>query len=114
MITQRRERCPALRAALPAPGKVPDHLEPGQMRVIPPPSPRPRSPFPLLTAFRTPPLLLPTALTARAIARTRPLRRPPEQHPLQNRQVSPQPLQLSRLFRVRHPQPGVLLTQLSR
>src|SRR5918997_1451280 len=84
------------------------------MRVIPPPSPRSRSPFPLLAAFRTPPLLLPTALTARAIARTPPPRRPPQQHPLKNRQISPQPLQLSRLFRVRRPQPGVLLTQLSR
>ena len=43
MIAQQRERHPALRAAVPAPGKVPDHLEPRQMRVIPPPRPGPRA-----------------------------------------------------------------------
>src|SRR5712692_2299909 len=48
---------------------------------------------------------------ARGGSRTRPLRGPPEQHPLQNRQVSPQPLQLSRLLRVLRPQPGVLLPE---
>jgi hypothetical protein len=42
MIAQQRERHPALRAAVPAPGKVPDHLEPRQMRVIPPPRPAPQ------------------------------------------------------------------------
>src|SRR6266568_115394 len=46
--------------------------------------------------------------------RPRPLRRPPEHHPLQNRQVSAQPLQLSRLLRVLLPKPGVLLAQLTR
>lgn len=35
MIAQQRERLPALRAAVPAALKVPDHLDPGQMRVIP-------------------------------------------------------------------------------
>jgi hypothetical protein len=45
--------------------------------------------------------------------RTRPLRRPPEQHPLQNCQVSPQPPQLGRLLRILHPQPRVLLAQLT-
>ena len=40
---QQRERHPALRAAVPVPREIPDHLEPGQMRVIPPPRPRPRA-----------------------------------------------------------------------
>ena len=43
MIAQTGERLPALRAAVPAAGKVPDHLDPGQMRVIPPSRPRPRT-----------------------------------------------------------------------
>src|SRR6266849_171589 len=50
-----------------------------------------------------------SSVTDRGGSRTRPLRGPPEQHPLQTRQVSPQPLQLSRLLRVLRPQPGVLL-----
>src|SRR5229473_826201 len=82
------------------------------MRVIPPPRTRPRPPLSLLTRS-VPPVLrrLPAAVTARGGSRTRPLRGPPEQHPLQNRQVSPQPLQLSRLLRVLRPQPGVLLPE---
>ena len=36
-VAQPREQRSAQRAAVPATGKVPDHLEPGQMRVIPPP-----------------------------------------------------------------------------
>ena len=83
VIAQRRERLPALRAAVPAPGKIPEHLEPGQMRVIPPPCPSPRAAFPP----RAGPGTLPAGGIARRL-RARPLRRPPEHHPLQNRQVS--------------------------
>ena len=43
IAAQQRERLPALRAAVPAPREIPDHLEPGQVRVIPPPRPRPRA-----------------------------------------------------------------------
>jgi len=100
VIAQPRERHPALRAAVPATGKVPDHLEPGQMRVIPPPRPRPRAPLVPAPARAVPPL--PAA--ARAIVtggrlRARALRGAPEQHPLQNRQVSPQIPQLRSLLR---------------
>ena len=38
VIAQPGERHPALRAAVPAAGKIPDHLDPGQMRVIPAPA----------------------------------------------------------------------------
>ena len=110
VIAQPRERHPALRAAVPATGKVPDHLEPGQMRVIPPPRPRPRAPLVPAPARA----VLPLPAAARAIVtggrlRARALRGAPEQHPLQNRQVSPEILQLGRLPRVLRPQPGVLL-----
>ena len=53
MITaQPRERRPALRAAVPSALKVPNHLNPGQVRVIPPPRPRPRPPRPALITAR--------------------------------------------------------------
>ena len=42
VIPQRRERLPALRAAVPAAREIPEHLKPRKMRVIPPPRPRPR------------------------------------------------------------------------
>ena len=45
VIPQRRERLPALRAAVPAAREIPEHLKPGQVRVIPPPRPRPRTPL---------------------------------------------------------------------
>ena len=80
------------------------------MRVIPPPRPRPRAPLRSRSRQGRPPL--PAA--ARAIVtggrlRARALRGAPEQHPLQNRQVSPEILQLGRLPRVLRPKPGVLL-----
>ncbi len=82
MIAQQRERRPALRAAVPAPGKVPDHLEPGQMRVIPPPRPGPRAAPAALAAGPAPvPVTAGLILTA-SRPRPRPLRRPPEHHPL--------------------------------
>ena len=112
VITQPGERLPALRAAVPVTLEVPDHREPGQMRVIPPPRPRPRAalvlPAPARAALPLPaasPVITGTRL------RTRPLQRPPEQHPLQNRQVSPHPVQLSRLLRITLSQPRVLLPQ---
>ena len=80
---QPRERLPALRAAVPA-LEIPDHLNPGQVRVIPPPRPRPRAallPVPLPRPCRR------RAIAARRL-RARPLRRPPEHHLLQDRQVS--------------------------
>ncbi len=43
LIPQQRVLLSSLRAAVP-PSKIPEHLEPGQVRVIPPPLPRPRSP----------------------------------------------------------------------
>jgi hypothetical protein len=111
VITQPGERHPGLRAAVPAAGKIPDHLEPGQMRLIPPPRPRPRAP--LLPA---PVSAIPFPAAARAVLtgsrlRPRPLRGPPEHHPLQNRQVSPEIHQLGRLPGVLLPQPGVLLPE---
>ena len=45
IAAQARERRPALRAAVPAAPEIPGHLDPGQMRVIPPPRPRPRTPL---------------------------------------------------------------------
>ena len=118
MVPQQRERLPALRAAVPAALEIPDHLNPGQMRVITPPCPRPRTPLLVTAAARTA-LQLPAAagITITGIrprARVRPLRGPPEQHPLENRQVSPEILQLGRQFGVLRPQPGVLLAQLRR
>src|SRR6266581_2868376 len=101
MITaQPRERRPALRAAVPAALKVPDHLNPGQVRVIPPPRPRPRPPRPALTTTRAAGRRLPATLTpgCRRL-RPRPLRRIPEHHPLQDRQRGAHPLKLSRLPR---------------
>src|SRR6266702_3903262 len=62
VIAQQRERLPALRAAVTAALEVPHHLEPGQIRVIPPPRPRPRAPLPLRAV---PVRLPPAAVTAR-------------------------------------------------
>ena len=122
---QQRKRHPALRAAIPA-LKIPDHLNPGQVRVIPPPRPRPRAALLPGAASAAPPA---AAIAARPL-RARPLRRPPEHHLLQDRQVS---LQLPHLSvpvritlaelpdlglplrvpltepRVLRPQPGVLI-----
>jgi len=85
---QQRERHPAFRAAVPAAGKIPDHLEPGQVRVIPLPGPRPRPPPPARAVSA-----IPAGVPAAGIAGVRPgrrfLRRPAENHPLQNRQASP-------------------------
>ena len=54
MIPQRRERLPALRAAVPAAREIPGHLNPRQMRVIPPSRPRPRPPLNALLPRRDP------------------------------------------------------------
>ena len=98
--TQQRERHPAPRAAVPAPREIPDHLEPGQVRVIPPPRPRPRPPLP---ARAVP--AVPAGVPAAGIAGTRPrrrlLRRPAEHHPLQHRQLCQHPLKLG-LHAARH------------
>ncbi len=100
IAAQRRERRPALRAAVPAALKVPDHLNPGQARVIPPPRPRPRTARPALITARAAGRRLPAALILRRWRlRPRPLRRVTEHHPLQDRQRSAHPLQLSRLPR---------------
>src|SRR5208337_4504689 len=91
---------PALRAAVPAALKFPDHLNPGQVRVIPPPRPRPRPPRPALITARPAGRRLPAVLVLRCRRlRPRPLRRIPEHHPLQDRQRSAHPLELSRLPR---------------
>src|SRR5208337_3885224 len=91
---------PALRAAVPAALKFPDHLNPGQVRVIPPARPRPRPPRPALTAARAAGRRVPAVLVLRCRRlRPRPLRRIPEHHPLQDRQRSAHPLELSRLPR---------------
>ena len=87
IAAQARERRPALRAAVPAALEIPDHLDPGQVRVIPPPRPRPRAAFPARAAPALPALILRPAAIRRRL-RPQPLRRPPEHHPLQNRQVS--------------------------
>src|SRR5512144_2354097 len=55
--------------------------------------------------------LITAGLSTTSRARTRPLRRPPEQHPLQHRQVSPHPLQLGVPLRNTRQQPGVVLPQ---
>ena len=52
---QRGERLPALRAAVPAAREIPDHLNPRQARVIPPPRPRPRAPLNALRPARVSP-----------------------------------------------------------
>src|SRR6266536_1492578 len=76
--------------------------------------PRPRPPLHAPTVAVIPARLPVTAgLITAGRLRTRPLRRPPEQHPLQHRKVCPQTLQLARLLRVLRTQPGVLLAQLS-
>ena len=100
IAAQRRERRPAFRAAVPAALKVPDHLNPGQVRVIPPPRPRPRPPRPALITARPAGRRLAAALILRRRRlRPRPLRRITEHHPLQDRQRSAHPLKLSRLPR---------------
>ena len=113
IAAQARKRRPAVRAAVAAP-EIPDHLNPGQMRVIPSPRPRPRAPLLPARAIPALPALILRPAAVRRRLRPRPLRRPPEHHPLQNRQVSPHPLQLSRLLRVLRPQPRVLRPQLLR
>ena len=63
--------------------------QPGQVRVIPPPRPRPRTAprfVPVPASRHHPPA---PSLPAPGSG-PRPLRRPPEHHPLQDRQVSPQ------------------------
>ena len=105
VIAQPGERHPALRAAVPAAGKIPDHLDPGQMRVIPAPRPRPGPPRPAARQVpaRAPAVLIPGR------RRPRPLRRPPEHQPLQHSQLRAQPLKLGLPERVTLPQPGILL-----
>ena len=99
IAAQPRERRPALRAAVPAAPEIPDHLNPGQGRVIPPPRPRPRAPRPALTAARAAGRRLPALILRCRRPRPRPLRRVTEHHPLQDRQRGTHPLQLSRLPR---------------
>jgi hypothetical protein len=114
MIAQPRERRPALRAPVPAAGKVPDHPGPGQMRVIAPPRPGPRPPGPAVTAAPAAPARGPAAVLTPGRPRPRPLRRPPEHQPLQHRQLSGHPLELSIAARQLLPQPRVLRPQLLR
>ena len=114
MVPQRRERLPALRAAVPAIREIPEHLQPRQARVIPPPRPRPRAA--LLSRGAPPFPVLPAATSGIIIAagrrpRPRLLRRPPEQHPLQHSEVSPEPLQLGVPLRITLSQPRHLLPQ---
>ena len=101
MIAQGRERLPALRAAVPAAREVPEHLEPRQPRVTPPPRTRPGTAFHLLLLPAT---RLPAAVTSAGIivtaavrGRARLLRRPPEHDPLQHRDGLIRLGQLSRL-----------------
>jgi hypothetical protein len=116
MLAQQRKRRTALRAAIPATREIPDHLNSGQMRVITPPCPRPRTSLLLTAPTRTTPAFpTTTGITITQIRlRTRPLRGPPKQHPLENRKISPKILQLTRLLRVLRTQPGKLLAQLRR
>src|SRR5207342_69670 len=89
VVPQRRERLPAFRAAVPAAREIPEHLKPRQARVIPPPRPRPRSALPPRAAPAIPALtVLTSGITAAGRLRARLLRRPPEQHPLQDSQIS--------------------------
>jgi hypothetical protein len=113
VLAQQRERLPALRAAIPTAGEVPEHLEPGQVRVIPPARARPRTPLapPAVPATPAAAGLSTAGLSTTSRARTRPLRGPPEQHPLQNCQVSPHPVQLGVPLRNTRQQPGVVLPQ---
>ena len=102
IAAQRRERRPALRAAVPAALKVPDHLNPGQGRDKsrrPARAPGPRG-LPLLPPVPPGAGSSPAALILRRLwFRPRPLRRITEHHPLQDRQRSAHPLKLSRLPR---------------
>ena len=107
---QQRERHPALRAAVPAPREIPDNPETRQVRIIPPPRPRPRAAFRPRAVPAVPARITAGAITARRL-RPRLLRRPAEHHPLQYRQAGPQFLQLSRLRRVLLTQPRVLLAR---
>lgn len=112
MITKHRERHPAPRTAIAATvGEVPDHLHPRKMGVVPPLITRPTPP----THPRprpTPSARLLTPRTGARLLRTRcPLRGPPEQHPLQHRQLGRHPLQLGLARRAPLPQPRVLLPQ---
>ena len=102
MIPQRRERLPALRTAVPAPREIPEHLEPGQVRVIPPPRPRPRPPLHVLPvgAIPCPPAASSIITAAGRRLRRRLLRRPAEQHPLQHCETSAELLQLSVPLRI--------------
>ena len=100
MIPQRRERLPALRAAVPAPREIPGHLEPRQARIIPPPRPRPRTALNILPVAAIPCPAAAIIITAGRRLRRRLLRRPAEQHPLQHRQTSTQLLQLSVALRI--------------
>jgi hypothetical protein len=109
MITQRRERLPALRAAVSPAREVPGHLESRQVRVIPPPRPRPRPPLNALLPVPARPAVLARAAGRRP--RPRLLRRPAEHQPLQHREVSPQPLRLGVPLRIPRSQPRDLLAQ---
>jgi hypothetical protein len=108
VIAQPLERLPALRAPVPAALEVPDHLNPGQMRIIPPPRPGARAPGPRRAAA----LLVPAAVTPARRTGPHLLRRPPEHHPLQHRQRGLHLLQLGVTPRGRLTQPGVLRPQL--
>jgi hypothetical protein len=111
MITQRRERLAAPRAAIPAAFKIPDHLDPRQMRVVPPSRPRTR-PAPPAVAARPLPAVPAAVPVPAGRLRPRTLRRAPEHQPLQHRQLSLHPLKLGLPLHISLPQPGVLLPQL--
>src|SRR6202000_1867920 len=84
VITQQRERLPALRAAVPAAREIPQHLEPRQPRVIPPPRTRPGTALPLLLPAARLPSVTGIIIAAAVRSRAGLLRRPPEHHPLQD------------------------------
>ena len=92
VIAQEAERLPASRAAVPAAREVPEHLEPRQPRVVPPPRTRPGTAFHLLLllpAVRLPAVtgagIIIVIVTAAVRSRAGFLRRPAEHDPLQHR-----------------------------
>ena len=111
VIPQPSERRPALRAAVPTAGEVPDHLHPRQVRVIPAARPRSRPPLPALPAAASPASIPVTATVIRPVAGPGPFRGPAEQHPLQHRQLGVHPVQLAVPVRQLLTQPRVLLPQ---
>jgi hypothetical protein len=109
VLTQALEHRPAPLAAVATVLKVPDHLDPWQMRVIPAGVTSPAPPPRRAAIFSRPSL----ATGPAAGLRPRPLRGPAEHHPLQHRQRGLHLLQLGIAARQLLPQPLVLRAQLS-